>query len=321
MLIFIPGPCLRILEEEADRVGLTHRAWLDGPALAAVLSPLEDGLARRYGADVAGSALVAALAFDEGPNLPDVADPGVVPLARLARFARADWYAELADRLRLVAEAARAALLAEGIDPGPGDSWRRLVNSRLPERSLAMAAGLGSIGRSGLLLVPGAGPGVVLGALLLPEGLRIGPERSDGRAALRRASGARPARGSACGSCRACLEACPTGALSDTGFERERCIQHWAGRAGSLPALVEAAWGNRLYGCDSCTESCPHFGNRSTIVPTRGLLGFGVPAGEIANATDGELKTRFKATVLDRSWIEPEALRRNARLALRHGRN
>jgi epoxyqueuosine reductase QueG len=79
---------------------------------------------------------------------------------------------------------------------------------------------------------------------------------------------------------------------------------------------VEAAWGNRLYGCDSCTESCPRFGARSTIRPTLGLLGRGISAARIARAEDGELRAIFRGSALGLSWIEPEALRRNARIAL-----
>jgi epoxyqueuosine reductase len=97
---------------------------------------------------------------------------------------------------------------------------------------------------------------------------------------------------------------------------RERCIQHWTSRAGSLPPEVEAAWGDRLYGCDSCTESCPRFKGKSTIRPRLGLLGRGLSAARIAVSDDAELRVLLKGSALGLSWIEPEALRRSATLIL-----
>ena len=302
----------RTLDAESERLGLLHRAYIGGEALDAWVAGIAPEKRLRYGLDDLGAVMVAALAFDEGPAGPPHS-PASPPLARLGRFARANWYGELLARLKASAVAARAALAAAGVDPGPARLWRQLANSGLPERPLALAAGLGRLGRSGLLLVPKDGPGVVLGLLLLPR--RLGGSLPAEAKAFRASGRGDPAE--TCGSCRACVDACPTGALlSEGGFERERCIQHWTSRAGRLPAFVEERWGDRLYGCDSCTEACPRFSDRSTVVPTLGLLGPGLPAAEIAAASDTELRTRFKGSVLGQAWIEPEALRRNARLCL-----
>lgn len=73
--------------------------------------------------------------------------------------------------------------------------------------------------------------------------------------------------GATCGSCRACIEACPTGALSQSRdgqaggilYQRELCLQHWSALSGGLPPEIEAAWAGRLYGCDACLEACPRF--------------------------------------------------------------
>ncbi|MEI6874881.1 MAG: 4Fe-4S double cluster binding domain-containing protein [Spirochaetota bacterium] len=297
----------RSLEAEARRLGIRHLAFLGSRAFKAQLGHLDPETRARYDCDLVGAAMVVALAFDEGPP----AVSGAVPLARIARFARANWYRELVVRLQGAAARAMGALREAGIDPGPPRSWRSLANSGLPERPLALAAGLGHIGRSGLLLVPDDGPGVVLGLLLMPDifgeveaGVVEGPDQA--REGF-----------PDCGSCRACVDACPTGALSvDRGFDRERCLQHWASRAGSLPAQVEEHWGDRLYGCDSCTESCPRFGGRASILPTIGCIGVGIPAADLASASDGELKARFKGSALGQSWIEGGAIRRSARLCL-----
>jgi ferredoxin len=284
--------------------------------------------------------MTAALAFGDGlgstsearvemaaaqqtdTETPIPSPPASPVLATIGRFARANWYAEILDRLELCAGAARAALTAARLEAGrPGD-WHRLANSGLPERPLAVAAGLGSPGRSGLLLVPGAGPGVVLGLLLVPFdalGGKGAGQKSDARTGAQIGiSGAiLPSPGSSCGSCRVCVDACPTGALGPNGeYERESCIQHWSSREGGLPDRVMKAWGDQLYGCDLCTVSCPRFSERSAFVPTRGILGQGLPAAEIAVATDGELKTRLRGTALGMGWISASALRRNARMAL-----
>lgn len=82
-----------------------------------------------------------------------------------------------------------------------------------------------------------------------------------------------------------------------------------------LPPHIEAAWGNRLYGCDSCLEACPHFQVAEGVSCVRGRLGPGLPAAWLAGASDSELKERFRGTVLGQAWISQDALRRNARLA------
>ena len=61
-----------------------------------------------------------------------------------------------------------------------------------------------------------------------------------------------------CGSCRACLEACPTGALDGEGFHRERCLRNWQLGGQPVPESLRAAMGNRLIGCDTCQCCCPH---------------------------------------------------------------
>ncbi len=329
------------LSQEASRLGITAHAFLDEGALLPFILRYPEA-SRRYGLDRAGLVMTAALAFGDGlgstsevevgvvaASRTDVATPIPVPaahpspiLATIGRFARANWYAEILDRLELCAKAAREVLADAHLEAGrPGD-WHRLANSGLPERPLAVASGLGSPGRSGLLLVPGSGPGVVLGLLLAPFealGEKGTGAKSDALSLSQfgDSSPIFPAPGSSCGSCRACVDACPTGALGPNGeYERESCIQHWSSREGELPDRVKKAWGFQLYGCDLCTVSCPRFSERSAFVPTRGLIGQGLPAWEIAVATDAELKARLRGTALGMGWISPSALRRNARMAL-----
>jgi epoxyqueuosine reductase len=328
-------------------------AWrfLDAPSLRQVCGKLTPESRARLGIDRAGAALVAALAYSDGPSslLPWVdeavqAYPG--PSAGLARFARADWYGELLACLKALSDRVRSDLAKAGFEPGGKADWQRFANSGLPEGQLAVASGLGAQGRHGLVIVgpsggpsgelsgghgsggpvsaagrPAAGrivgPGVILGILLLPFAL---PEEEKEALGLPAGPEAFAAR---CGSCRACIEACPTGALgfgaTEALFSRESCLQHWTALSGPLPPKVEARWGGRLYGCDACLEACPHFRPDPAADCGRGALGPGLPAAWMLSAPEDELKARLKGTALGLGWMSLDAFRRNARLALFDG--
>lgn len=320
------------LARRSGELGISALAFLDRKDLFPFIERYPEA-SRRYGLDTAGLVMTAALAFGEGLGGPrESADSRTQPeveaqvsdsarrpapiLARIGRFARANWYAEMLSRLALAAEAARETLESNGLRGGSAKKWHRLANSGLPERPLAVAAGLGFVGRSGLLLVPGFGPGVVLGLLLVPEEL-VGP----GPSGLPNWTEL-PSPGSACGSCRACVDACPTGALGGDGaYERELCIQHWSSREGELPARVAESWADRLYGCDECSVSCPRFSRRAAVVPTRGILGTGLPAEEVLAWSDAELEERLRGSALGMGWISRSALRRNAAMTLAYARS
>lgn len=61
-----------------------------------------------------------------------------------------------------------------------------------------------------------------------------------------------------CGNCRKCVAACPTNALEDGLFHRERCLRNWQLGGQPLPEALRSAMGNRLIGCDVCQQVCPH---------------------------------------------------------------
>jgi epoxyqueuosine reductase QueG len=311
-----------ILHDSFLEAGIAAGGVVGGASLRDACSGMPASLRDRLGIDDASCAVVAALAYGEGPDAPPpsaslppfAAFPG--PLARLARFARADWYAELGARLRDAAARIRRRILEEGGDPGPAREWRYFVNSALPEKRLALEAGLGRLGRNGLVLLPEQGSAVVLGALLLPARVRRmeirpspprDPPNAEGLAAP------------FCVGCGACIAACPTRALdAKRGFDRERCLQHWSSIPGALPPEVEAAWGDRLYGCDACQEACPRYKPDASARTNRGLLGPGLPAAWLVSAPESEIRYALRRTVLGMRWIAIGALKRNAGLALRH---
>lgn len=303
------------LASALDSAGLAAWAPLPGSGLALRCAALEPRTRAKYGLEGVRGCVAAALAYGDGPPEPPEwarAYPG--PLAGIARFARANWYAELAFRLKKAAAEAKMGIAAAGRDASALDSCRFLANSGLPEKPLAIQAGLGWAGRNSLVIVRGGagedlGSALLLGLILLP----FDPEPF----ARPQVSAEAFRPGSGCGSCRACVEACPTGALSlDGSFARERCLQHWSARAGALPPAIEAAWGGRLYGCESCLEACPHFRPEPGASCARGPLGPGLPASWLLRASDAEMRERLKGTALGMGWMEKAAFRRNAALAL-----
>ena len=305
-----------IAESSLRAAGLDHFGFVGAAALREACSGMPDEPFARLGLEGAGCAVVAALPYGEGPSGAAGGPEPLGPLARLARFARADWYAELGARLKDAASRMRARLAQSGVDPGQAREWRRFANSRLPERRLALDAGLGRLGRHGLVMLPGHGSAVVLGVLLCPieteaaAGPRGGPRGGpcDGPC-----DGLDPS----CAGCRSCADACPTGALASGGFVRALCLQHWSSIPGPLPPAIETAWGDRLYGCDICQEACPRFRPDASAVTGRGLLGPGLPARWVATAPAEEIRAALRHSALGMGWISVDALKRNALLALR----
>lgn len=132
------------------------------------------------------------------------------------------------------------AMLAERL---PGVAARVCVDTApLLERAFAARAGLGWIGRNTMLLNEASGPWLLLGEILLDVALP--PDA------------ATPFR---CGTCTACVDACPTDALDGRGnLDARRCLSYWTiEHRGELPAEWAAQLGTRAFGCDDCLAACP----------------------------------------------------------------
>ena len=199
------------------------------------------------------SIVVVADAYPGGdaPGVPT--DPSVGVVARYARGA--DYHRVLRRKLEALRRWTEQRLEVEG---GAGVEGSPAVEGRvgrvyvdtgpLLERELARRAGLGWFGRNTMLIHPQRGSYFFLGALLLEVPLPADP----------------PFEVDRCGSCHACLDACPTGALLGRDaagapvMDARRCISYLTIELrGAIPRELRSAIGNRIFGCDICQEVCP----------------------------------------------------------------
>jgi epoxyqueuosine reductase len=270
-----------------------------------------------------GTYLLAALSCHRQETA-DLSTPGD-PHGWIAPFARANYYREAILRLRRVVRRLEASVRV------PRSSLRLFSNSRLPEKALAAAAGLGSYGRNALVLAPGLGSLFVIAGVFIPAeaGLQEAGREQSGSAgpAEQDAAPAGPPSGvwplepgRVCGSCHACQEACPVGALSGAGrLDESRCLQARAGRDGDLSGELAEAWGSRLYGCQVCQEVCPH--NRDLVAvagSAAGELGPSLSLRWVLEPSPEQLAEKLRGTALGMSWISKRAIQRNALLSAVH---
>lgn len=110
------------------------------------------------------------------------------------------------------------------------------------ERYWATRAGLGWIGRNHQLIIPKAGSMFFLGELFLTIELDY-DERMHSR----------------CGNCHACIDACPTGAITKDGpLDANKCLSYQTiENRGDISKDIAEKMGNSIYGCDRCQQACP----------------------------------------------------------------
>jgi epoxyqueuosine reductase len=156
--------------------------------------------------------------------------------AYISRYARGRDYHKLIRR--------RLQRLAERISAQVGDfGYRAFVDSApVLERALAEKAGLGWIGKNTMLINKQAGSWFFLGELFTDLPLPVDPPAS-----------------AHCGSCKACLDICPTQAfVGPNQLDARRCISYLTIELkGTIPEELRAPMGNRVFGCDDCQLICP----------------------------------------------------------------
>ena len=188
------------------------------------------------------SIVALGLVYDSGPG--PASEPGAF---RVARYAGGeDYHDVLLDRVRaleagLPALAGRPVRSRGYVDTGP-----------VQERVFAASSGLGWIGRNTCLIHPRLGSYLLLGVVLSDLDLEPDAREPDH-----------------CGSCRACLDACPTGAFPEPYvLDARRCISYTTIEArGAIPERLREAHGAWGFGCDACQEACPWNRRRRRRVP------------------------------------------------------
>lgn len=111
------------------------------------------------------------------------------------------------------------------------------------ERAIAEQCGIGWIGKSTMLIHPKKG---TFGSIAIA----LSSARFSTRSQLKQTN--------RCGTCSACLDACPTQALSAEGLDARKCISYWTiEHRGVIPESMRSAIGDWVFGCDICQDVCP----------------------------------------------------------------
>lgn len=186
---------------------------------------------------------IVMLAMNYGPRENPLEARAARPrdAAEISVYARhRDYHDVIKGRLKELAQ----WLLKEGAAAGggPGDVKVFVDTAPVMEKPLAQAAGLGWQGRHTNLVSRTYGSWLLLGSIFTT--LDIAPDAPES---------------DHCGSCRACLDACPTDAFpAPYQLDARRCISYWTIEAkGQIPRPFRAALGARIYGCDDCLAACP----------------------------------------------------------------
>lgn len=169
------------------------------------------------------------------PAHDEASDP---PLAQaIARYARGhDYHNHVRKKLKSL-----AAFIAS---LGPGIRARALCDIEpVLERAWAARAGVGFVGKNGLVITPGQGSYQILGEVVTTLELAVDAPI-----------------GERCGSCTRCLDACPTQAfVRPFVLDPRRCVAYMTIEDPEpAPEPMRAAIGEHLFGCDVCQEVCPY---------------------------------------------------------------
>jgi epoxyqueuosine reductase len=205
---------------------------------------------------------------------------------RLPRYTWDDAYVELREKL-------------DELGRRLGGEYRVLVDANQHvDREGAARSGVGFYGKNTVLITKRHGSWVVLGTLISDQDLEPTPPLDLD-----------------CGSCRLCVDACPTGALDEPGtLDANRCLSYWTQAPASIPEPYRAQLGAQVYGCDICQDVCPW--NRGI---EKRRTGTQPPAGaephvslvDWLRADQDELRRRYDRLYVPRNdgrWLHRNAL-------------
>ena len=277
--------------------GAAFERWLDA-GYAGTMDYL--GRSRRERLDpsalLPGAQAVIAVALSyrphEAPPSPDVS--GGAAGMRIARYAGSrDYHDVMRPRLEALGRFVESAA-------GPGVRSRAAVDtSAVLERDLAARAGLGWSGKNTNLLTPTLGSWFFIGVVLTTAEPSFDAEVAD-----------------RCGTCTACLDACPTGAFrAPYVLDARRCISYLTiEHRGDIDEALQPGIGEWGFGCDVCQEVCPW--NRRAATTRDPAFAGGPPLlpEDVLRLDDTAFGERFRRSALWRA--RRSGLLRNAAIVL-----
>ncbi len=217
---------------------------------------------------------------------------------KVARYAWGeDYHSVLLPRLNQLAD------FLKTLQPG-GIHYAEVDTGPVLERAWAARAGLGWIGKNGLLVCRKGGSWFFLGVLITT--LELVPDT--------------PVR-DYCGECRACMDACPVQAIVEPRMvDARRCIAyHTIENRGEILESVQASMGAWVFGCDACQEVCP-WNRFARITSERAFFPHSwsphPSLEDVLKMEESEFKERFARSPILRA--KHAGLRRNARIALKN---
>jgi epoxyqueuosine reductase len=213
------------------------RQWLDDGQAGTM-----DYLTRRFeertdpATYLPGALSVICVAVNYFVPLEDVPEADRPHHARVARYALGEDYHEaIKSRLHQLADWIR--------DQAPAAQTRACVDTApVMEKDLAARAGVGWIGKNSCVIHPSLGSWLLLGEIITTVCLPPDDPATD-----------------RCGTCRRCIDACPTGAIAEPyQLNASRCISYLTiEHRGPIPEEFHDSLENWLYGCDICQDVCP----------------------------------------------------------------
>ena len=286
----------RIAPAKAPPVLAHFRRWVEA-GRAGTMDYLTSQADRRSDVTAAfpwaRSVVVAALQYDTPHPYSTEAPRGA---AWIARYAWGDDYHEVV-RARL--EALRSAL---GEAFGSFESRAYVDTGPVAEKAYAVAAGVGSYGKNTCVLNPRLGSWFFIGVLITDLDLAPDAPTSD-----------------ICGTCRACLDACPTRAFPEPYvLDARRCISYLTIEVkDTIDPDLRGSMGRHVFGCDICQDVCPW--NRKRAVsggtPFEPRPGNVAPSfEELTRLSPEEFQRRFRKNPIKRS--KRRGLLRNVAVAM-----
>jgi epoxyqueuosine reductase len=174
------------------------------------------------------------------------------------------------------------------VDEAGGEVKVFVDTAPVMEKPLAQAAGLGWQGKHTNLVSRAHGSWLFLGAIFTT--LELPPDQPEA---------------DHCGSCRACLDICPTAAFpAPYRLDARRCISYLTiEHKGAIPLALRPAIGNRIYGCDDCLAACPwnkfaHAGRETKLAARAALRA--PPLGELARLDEQGFRALFAKSAVKR---------------------